>query len=64
MPTQSLVPPVLENATSKEDYLSRLAEGDAHFDALRAEARKEGKVVRYVGVIDLKAGKVECKLEK
>jgi homoserine dehydrogenase len=64
VPTQSLVPPVLEDAATKEDYLSRLAEGDEYFANLRAEAAKEGKVVRYVGVIDLLEGKVECKLGK
>ncbi|RSH85068.1 uncharacterized protein EHS24_006658 [Apiotrichum porosum] len=64
VPTQSLVPPVLENASTKDEYLQRLAEGDEYFAALREEARKEGKVVRYVGVIDPKAGKVECKLGK
>jgi homoserine dehydrogenase len=64
VPTQSLVPPVLEDAKTKEEYLERLAEGDAYFDNLREEARKEGKVVRYVGVIDMKEGKVECKLGK
>jgi homoserine dehydrogenase len=41
-----------------------LAEGDDHFNKLREEARKEGKVVRYVGVVDVKAGKVEAKLGK
>lgn len=64
VPTESLVPPVLADAKDKDEYLSRLAEGDDHFAKLRAEAEKEGKVVRYVGVIDLKAGKVECKLGK
>jgi len=64
VPTQSLVPDVLSNAQSKEDYLERLAEGDEYFDSLREEARKEGKVVRYVGVVDVKAGKVEAKLGK
>lgn len=64
VPTQSLVPPVLSNAETKEDYLARLAEGDEYFAKIREEARKEGKVVRYVGVIDLKEGKVECKLAK
>ncbi|CAK9783999.1 putative homoserine dehydrogenase [Cutaneotrichosporon oleaginosum] len=64
VPTESLVPPVLADAKDKDEYLSRLAEGDEHFAKLRAEAEKEGKVVRYVGVIDLKAGKVECKLGK
>ncbi|KAL7419329.1 Homoserine dehydrogenase [Cryptotrichosporon argae] len=63
VPTQSLVPPVLADASSKEDYLARLAEGDDYFAALRDQAQKEGKVVRYVGVIDLEHGKVEAKLE-
>lgn len=64
VPTQSLVPDVLSNAQTKEEYLDRLAEGDDYFNNLREEARKEGKVVRYVGVVDVKEGKVEAKLEK
>lgn len=64
VPTQSLVPPALQDAKDKDDYLNRLAEGDEYFANLRAEAEKEGKVVRYVGVIDMKTGKVECKLGK
>lgn len=64
IPTQSLVPDVLADASTKEEYLSRLAEGDEYFAGLREEARKEGKVVRYVGVIDLKENKVEAKLGK
>ncbi|KAK8847579.1 hypothetical protein IAR55_005438 [Kwoniella newhampshirensis] len=64
IPTQSLVPDVLSNASSKEEYLERLEEGDEYFDKLREEAGKEGQVVRYVGVIDLKEGKVEAKLGK
>ncbi|ORY24018.1 homoserine dehydrogenase [Naematelia encephala] len=64
VPTQSLVPPILADAQTKEDYLSRLGEGDAYFDQLRSEAANEGMVVRYVGVVDLKEGKVEAKLGK
>jgi homoserine dehydrogenase len=64
VPTQSLVPPVLATAASKEEYLERLAEGDSYFDSLREEARKEGKVVRYVGVVDITNGKVEARLGK
>lgn len=54
----------MSNAQSKEEYLDRLAEGDEYFNNLREEARKEGKVVRYVGVVDVESGKVEAKLEK
>jgi len=44
--------------------MERLEEGDEEMSSLREEARKEGKVVRFVGVIDVKAGKIEAKLEK
>ncbi|WVQ75871.1 hypothetical protein IAR50_005505 [Cryptococcus sp. DSM 104548] len=64
IPTQSLVPDVLSNASTKEEYLERLEEGDSFFANLREEAQKEGKVVRYVGVLDVKEGKVEAKLAK
>ncbi|KAI5454104.1 Homoserine dehydrogenase [Naganishia albida] len=64
VPTSSLVPEVLQGCKSKEEYVERLAEGDAEMDRLREEAFKEGKVVRYVGVIDAQSGKVEAKLEK
>lgn len=64
VPTESLVPPVLADAQSKEDYLQRLAEGDDYFNNLRKEAEAEGMVVRYVGVIDVKAGRVEARLGK
>ena len=64
VPTSSLVPDVLASCGSKEEYLERLAEGDEEMSRLREEARREGKVVRYVGVIDAETGKVEAKLEK
>lgn len=64
VPTESLVPEVLQDADTKEAYLERLAEGDAYFDKVRKEAFAEGKVVRYVGVLDVANGKVECKLGK
>ncbi|GHJ84121.1 hypothetical protein NliqN6_0523 [Naganishia liquefaciens] len=64
VPTSSLVPDVLASCASKEEYLERLAEGDEAMSKLREEARREGKVVRYVGVIDAETGKVEAKLEK
>lgn len=44
--------------------MERLSEGDEYFDRLRDEAKKECMVVRYVGVLDVKAGKVEAKLNQ
>ncbi|KAI0718770.1 aspartate kinase homoserine dehydrogenase [Cerioporus squamosus] len=37
---------------------------DAHFDKLRADAFKEGKVLRYAGVIDVATGVIKADLEK
>ncbi|EIW71019.1 hypothetical protein TREMEDRAFT_37511 [Tremella mesenterica DSM 1558] len=64
VPTQSLVPSVLQDANTKEDYLQRLEEGDEYFDKIRKEAENEGMVIRYVGVVDIVEGKVEAKLAK
>jgi homoserine dehydrogenase len=54
---------VLEDAKTAQDYLSRLAEGDSHFDGLRQEAESNGKVLRYVGVIDVLKGEIKAALE-
>lgn len=63
MSVSSLVPKVLEDAQTAQDYLSRLAEGDSHFHALREEAEANGKVLRYVGVIDVLKGEIKAALE-
>lgn len=44
--------------------MKRLPEFDAHFDKLRADAFKEGKVLRYAGVIDVSSGVIKADLEK
>lgn len=40
-----------------------MPEHDAEFDQLRSDAEKEGKVLRYVGLIDRETGTVKCGLE-
>lgn len=62
--TQSLVPEALAACKTKEEYLDRLTEGDEEMSTLRQQAFNEGKVVRYVGVIDIANNKIEAKLEK
>ncbi|GAA6022577.1 hypothetical protein JCM10207_006592 [Rhodosporidiobolus poonsookiae] len=62
--TETLIPSALANISSGEEFVAKLPEHDADFDNLRAEAEKEGKVLRYVGVIDRAAGVVKCGLEK
>ncbi|BGP15901.1 hypothetical protein JCM10213_003670 [Rhodosporidiobolus nylandii] len=62
--TETLIPSPLANIASGEEFVQKLPEHDAEFDKLRAEAEKEGKVLRYVGVIDRASGVVKCGLEK
>lgn len=61
-PVKSLIPDALAQST-KDEYLARLPEFDGDMSALRDAARKEGKVLRYVGKIDVAAGKVAVALE-
>ncbi|KAM0787671.1 hypothetical protein ACM66B_003734 [Microbotryomycetes sp. NB124-2] len=62
--TDTLIPSALTNVSSGEEFVAKLPEHDGEFDKLRAEAEAEGKVLRYVGVIDRASGVVKCALEK
>ncbi|RPD61527.1 aspartate kinase homoserine dehydrogenase [Lentinus tigrinus ALCF2SS1-7] len=62
--TKSLIPSELEGIDSGDEFIKRLPEFDAQFDQLRAEASKEGKVLRYAGVIDVATGTIKADLEK
>ncbi|KZT35387.1 hypothetical protein SISSUDRAFT_1025519 [Sistotremastrum suecicum HHB10207 ss-3] len=61
--TTSLVPKELEGL-SGDDFVSRLAGFDSHFEELRASAKKENKVLRYVGVINAETNEIKASLEK
>jgi homoserine dehydrogenase len=63
-PVQSLIPAELESCASGDEFLARLPEFDDRMDRLKAEAEAEGKVVRFVGSVDVGAGKVKVGLEK
>jgi homoserine dehydrogenase len=63
-PTQSLIPKELEGAKSADEFMSGLPKFDGDMDKLRDDAAKEGKVVRFVGSVDVKAGEVKVGLEK
>lgn len=63
-PVQSLIPQELESCSSGDDFLSRLPEFDDQMEKLKQEAAKEGKVVRFVGSIDVQAKDVKVGLEK
>jgi homoserine dehydrogenase len=62
--TNTLIPAALANITNGDEFVEKLQEHDAEFDALLQDAEKDGMVLRYVGVIDKVNGIVKCALEK
>lgn len=63
-PVQSLIPKELENVASGDEFLQRLPEFDAQMEETKVAAEKEGKVVRFVGSIDVVKKTVKVGLEK
>lgn len=63
-PVQSLVPEELEGVSSGGEFLDRLGEFDGRMDEVRDEAVREGKVVRFVGSVDVGAQALKVGLEK
>lgn len=63
-PVQSLIPKELESCSSGDEFMARLGEFDDRVDAVKQEAAAEGKVLRYVGSIDVASGKLEVGLQK
>merc|ERR1711939_1251393 len=47
-----------------DEFVAKLPDFDAHYEKMRKEAEEQGQVLRYVGVIDVKGGKVKCGLER
>lgn len=62
-PVQSLIPKELEAVSSGDEFLQRLPEFDAQMEQLKDEAAKQGKVVRFVGSIDVPSKQVKVGLE-
>ncbi|KAF3939901.1 Aspartokinase [Dactylella cylindrospora] len=63
-PVQSLIPKPLESAASSEEFMEGLPNFDADIGLLAEEANKEGKVIRFVGSIDVPSKSVKVGLEK
>ncbi|KAB8338708.1 hypothetical protein FH972_021653 [Carpinus fangiana] len=63
-PVQSLIPKELENVKTGEEFVDGLPQFDAQIEAVKQEAAKEGKVLRYVGTVDVTKGECEVGLRK
>jgi homoserine dehydrogenase len=63
-PVQSLVPKELENVKSADEFLDGLVTFDDQIGNVKEEAKAEGKVVRFVGSVDVVKGDVKVGLEK
>ena len=63
-PVESLIPRPLESAETGDEFLARLPEHDDGMDALKKETEAEGKVIRYVGSINIATKEVKVSLEK
>lgn len=63
-PVQSLIPSELESCSSGDEFLARLPEFDGQMDQLKGDAEKKGKVIRFVGSVDVPNGKVKVGLEE
>ena len=61
---QSLIPVELKDEKSAREFLIRLSNFDRVMEDLRAEAREEGKLVRYVGSLDVESGRLEVGTRK
>lgn len=62
-PVQSLIPKQLESCSSGDEFLQKLPEFDSEMEKTKAEAEKSGKVVRFVGSIDVPSKQVKVGLE-
>lgn len=63
-PVQSLIPKELETASSGDEFLEKLPAFDQQMEDIKAEAEAAGKVVRFVGSIDVGSKTVKVGLEK
>ncbi|KAK4956368.1 Homoserine dehydrogenase [Elasticomyces elasticus] len=62
-PVQSLIPKELESCASADEFMEKLHEYDGRMDEVKGAAAKEGKVIRFVGSIDVGSKEVKVGLE-
>ncbi|KAL7664377.1 Homoserine dehydrogenase [[Candida] zeylanoides] len=61
---ESLIPRELEGVASADEFLARLPQFDAQMQQLKDAARAEGKVLRFVGSVDVARNEVAVKIGK
>lgn len=62
-PIESLIPKALESVQSGDEFVAGLPNHDAEFDEKRTAAKREGKVVRFVGSIDIATKAIKVGLQ-
>ena len=62
-PVESLIPKALESVASSDEFISRLPEFDDEMEKVKTNAETEGKVVRFVGSIDVSNKSLRVGLE-
>jgi homoserine dehydrogenase len=62
-PIESLIPKALETAQSGDEFVAGLPFHDAEFDEKRTAAKQAGKVVRFVGSIDVATSTIKVGLQ-
>ncbi|KAK1053751.1 Homoserine dehydrogenase [Friedmanniomyces endolithicus] len=60
----SLIPKELESCSSGDEFMQKLPDYDSRMTELKTSAAKEGKLLRFVGSIDVASEKVQVGLEK
>ena len=63
-PVQSLIPKELESCKSGDEFMEKLPQYDDEMEKVKAAAEKSGKVVRFVGSIDMAKKEVKVGLEE
>lgn len=63
-PVQSLIPKELESCKSGDEFMEKLPQFDGQMEEVKAAAEKSGKVVRFVGSINMAKKEVKVGLEE
>ncbi|KAL8862005.1 MAG: hypothetical protein Q9178_001460 [Gyalolechia marmorata] len=63
-PVQSLIPTQLESCSSGNEFIEKLPAFDDEMEKVKAKAEEKGKVVRFVGSIDVASKAVEVGLKE